>query len=256
MTGDKNMLSELKHLTHHFLSWIIFLLVLMFFFFAFGLREVSVFGKEILLPLPTAARSFSSILFEYMREYLLPNGVELVVISPLTAFLAQIKVALFLACIISFPFLLYKLILFIRPALYGRERKASLAILIPTVILFIGGVLFSYFIIIPPTFAILYTYTTSIGATPYFGVGEFVSLTFALSFTVGVMFLLPVFMYVLSWFGIIERGFWHTHWRYALFSFLVLSAIITPDGSGISMLLLTTPLIALYGVGTVISRKL
>ncbi|MAG12881.1 hypothetical protein CL630_03680 [bacterium] len=249
------MFDELKNLAQNLLSWLVFLLALTVFFFAFGLEQVLVFGKEIFLPFPTTAHSFAVTLFEYTKATLIPDGVELIVISPLTAFLAQMKVALFLSFIVSFPFLLYKLIGFIRPALYTHERRASFAVLTPTTLLFVGGVLFSYFVIIPPTFRILYLYATSLGATSFFGIGEFVALVFALSFTVGLVFLLPVFMYLASVLGLVEKGFWRENWRYAFFSFLVLSAIITPDGSGISMTLLTIPLITLYGVGTIISSN-
>ncbi len=62
-------------------------------------------------------------------------------------------------------------------------------------------------------------------------------------------------MYMLVALKIISNEFWKTHWRYSFFIFLVVSAIITPDGSGISMLLLSAPLMALYGVGTIISNK-
>ena len=115
------MFDELKKLAQNLLSWLVFLLALTIFFFAFGLQEILIFGKEIFVPFPTTTHSFAVTLFEHAEATLIPSGVELVVISPLTAFLAQMKVALFLSFIVSFPFLLYKLIGFIRPALYTHE---------------------------------------------------------------------------------------------------------------------------------------
>ncbi len=249
------MLSEFKKLTHHLLSWFVFLLILIIFFFSFGMREISLYGKELFVPLPTASSSFAAAFFEYLHTNLVPKGVTLIVTNPLTAFIAQIKTAFFLAFIVSFPFLLQSVITYFAPALYWHERRSFFIIFTSTVALFIGGVLFSYVIVIPPTFRILYEYTDSLGATPFFEAGEFLTLVFGLSFAVGIMFLLPIFMYLLYRLGIVPDNFWSKHWRYALFSFLLVSAIITPDGSGVSMLLLTTPLIALYGLGTIISNN-
>ena len=248
------MFNELKHLAHHLLSWLVFLFTLAIFFFSFGLSSIIVFGNSLLVPLPTATHSFAAQVFEKIKTDMVPAGVEIVVLNPFSAFISQVKVAFFLAFLAAFPFLLLQIIKYLRPALFAHERKESLKLLLPTVILFISGCVFSYYVIIPPTFAVLYRYASAIGATSYFAVNELISLVFALTFVTGILFLLPVGMFLLNKTGVVSSDFWRKQWKTALFSFLVVSAIITPDGSGISMLLLTTPLIALYGLGTIISK--
>ena len=249
------MHKELKNFARSVLSLAVFLLSLTLFFFSMGPKTISVFGVHTFIVAPTSTHSFASLLFAHIQTALVPEGVTLIVVGPLTAFLAQVKVALFLAFVVAFPFLLHNVIKYLRPALYTHERRIVFKVLFSSSALFVLGCLFAYFIIIPPTFAMLYRYAASVGATLFFGVGELVALTFGLVFVIGILFLLPVCMFLMSRLGLIPADVWKTHWRYALFSFLVISAIITPDGSGISMLLLTLPLSALYGVGTIISKN-
>jgi len=249
-----NIFQELKELGKSILIWFYVFLVLAVIAFTIGLKEVSLFGRDILFPLPTI-NSFSAKFFEIIQNDLLPQGVDLIVTNPLSAFLAQISVSVFLAFTISFPFLLYRIIGYISPALYNKEKKAFLKILFPSFFLFIIGSLFAYFILIPPTFKILYSYTSAMGAIPFFSVREFVSSVFVLIFVVGILFLLPIFMLLLTKLGIIKADFWKKNWRYAILTFLIFSAVITPDGTGITMLILSLPLIALYFTGMIISRR-
>jgi len=115
---------------------------------------------------------------------------------------------------------------------------------------------FSFFFLIPATFKVLYPYAESINAIPFFSVDEFIYYVFGLMVTVGLIFLLPLFMVLLSLMGIIEASFWIKKWRPALLFFLVLSAIITPDGTGITMIMLFLPLASLYFMGCVFAKKL
>jgi len=247
-------LKELQLLIRNFTEWAILLIIFIIFFFSFGLKEVLIFGKIFSFPLPMTP-SFATQLFNYMTTDLMPEGVTLIVTNPLAAFVAQIKIALLLAFIFTLPFFLYRLIQYFAPALYIQERRSVLKVAVPSSLLFALGAAFSYFVIIPPTFSLLYTYTENISAIPYFAVGEFVSIVLALIFATGLMFLLPVVMILLSRFGIVKPYFWQTQWRYALLFFLIVSAIITPDGSGVTMMLLSIPMAGLYGVGCIFSRN-
>ena len=228
--------------------WFCLLLVFAGFFFLFGIKEVDVLGKVYFLPLPTDP-PFSVQLFEKMQQDLLPSGVQLIVTNPLSAFLSQIKISLSMAFFLSFPYFLFRIIGFFAPALYKKEKKAMLKLLFPSLILFAGGCSFAYFILIPPTFKILYSYTIAMGALPYFSVTEFVTLIFGFMMAVGIMFLLPIFMVLLTRMGIVENTFWKENWKYSFLFFLIFSAIITPDGTGITMIILSVPLSLLYFLG-------
>ena len=245
---------EFKEFIKSILSWVCLLLGFSFFFFIFGLKEIEILGKNIFLPLPTLY-SFSSQIFKKIQQDLLPSNVQLIVTNPLSAFLAQVLISLLMAFIITSPFFLYKTMKYLLPALFEKEKKAVMRILFPSFLLFFLGCLFAYFLLIPSTFKALYPFATIIGAIPFFSVNEFISLVFGMIVVSGIIFLLPVFMKLSNSLGIVSPDFWKNNWRYALLIFLIFSAIITPDGTGITMLMLSAPLTGLYFVGTVLTRK-
>lgn len=248
------LIEEIKEFVKGILSWIYVFVGFLFFFFSFGLKEIEILGKSLWFPLPTA-HSFSSQFFKLIQERLLPSGVQLIVTNPLSAFLAQIMASLLLSFVLTLPFLLYKIMKYLLPALFKKEKKIILLILFPVILLFFTGCLFSYFFLIPVTFKILYSFATNIEAIPFFSVNEFVSLVFGLTLAVGVMFLLPVFMSLLNLLGVTNLSFWKKNWKYAFLIFLIFSAIITPDGTGITMIMLFVPLMGLYLLGMIIKRK-
>lgn len=245
---------ELKIFIKHILSWIFYFVGFSFFFFLFGLKKVAIFEKNYFLPLPTE-NSFSVQVFNKIRQDLLPSDVQLVVTNPMSAFVSQILFSMLLSFLLTTPLFIYKIIMYLRPALLLHERKAVLWSLLPFVFLFFSGFAFSYFFLIPATFKILYPYATIIGAIPLFSIDEFIHYVFGLMFAVGLMFLFPIFMVLLSFMGIIEANFWRKNWRFAGLFFLISSAIITPDGTGITMMMLFLPEAALYFTGYVFANK-
>lgn len=249
-----SILEEVKGLQKTVFSLLALFLAFSSFFFFFGLRDIHILEKSFLVPFPSGV-SFAVVFFENMRATLVPPGVELLVTSPFSAFVAEISVALFLGFLATFPFLLYKIMAYIRPALYPREKKILYKAIFPSLALFAAGCFFAYFIIIPPAFTFLYAYAGHIGATAFFSVNEFITWSFTFMFVTGLFFLLPVFMISLTRFGIVAPHFWREKWRVMLFAILAFSAIITPDGSGITMFLLSLPVAALYGLGAYASAR-
>ena len=194
-------------------------------------------------------------IFQKIKSDLLPSCVELIVTNPLTAFVFEIELSMLLAFVILFPFFLYKIISYLKPALFSHEKKLLLQSLIPSSLLFFIGCLFSYYYVIPTTFEVLYPYAIHLGVIPFFSLAEFTSSVFSLMTITGIMFLLPIFMAILSFLGIIKSDFWKSHFRHAFLLFLVFTAIITPDGTGITMFLLFVPLIMLYFFGYLLTKK-
>jgi sec-independent protein translocase protein TatC len=245
---------EIKELKKYLLAWFYSFLIIAFALFAIGLGKAEILGLHLQLPI-FSERSFAVMFFEMVRTNLVPAGVDLIATSPSSAFVSQTIIAILGAFILTFPYLIYKVFQFLSPALYSKEKRKILKILLPTAILFFGGVVFAYLFIIPPTFRVLYSFNKVLGVMPFFAVSEFISWTLSLMFTTGLMFLLPVFMYILSWIGIIPAEVWFKNWRTALGVFVVGSAVITPDGTGVTMVLLTLPMMALYLVGASLCKK-
>ena len=249
------LLDELKVFVKSVLNWIYTFVAFLVFFFSFGPKEITVLGHNYFLPVP-ATDSFSVQIFNIIRRDLLPPGVQLVVTDPVSAFVSQILLSALLAFFFTIPFFIYKIILYIQPALLPSEKRAVLLAILPMVGLFFAGAAFSYYFLIPTPFKTLYPYAIAIEAMPFFSINEFIYYVGGLMIAVGLMFLLPVFMVLLSVMGIIPAVFWRRKWQYALLFFLVLSAIITPDGTGITMITLFLPLMALYLTGSIFANKL
>jgi len=185
---------------------------------------------------------------------LVPAGVEIVVLNPWAAFLAQLKISLFLGFVIGLPFFLYRMIKYLSPAFSLTEKKKSVKITAPSFFLFLAGSLFAYLFLIPITLEVLYVFPVTMGVTPFFAIGEFILFVLGLMMVTGIVFLLPVFMSLLTSLGIVEKDFWKSNWRYAILVFLIFSAIITPDGSGLTMIIMSLPLCCLYFLGYAIIK--
>jgi sec-independent protein translocase protein TatC len=144
---------------------------------------------------------------------------------------------------------------------HRKNRPSSLSrinlikVILPMFLLFIFGVVFSYILVIPFTLNFLYKYGESIGAETFLTVNDFI--TFVLQFILGfgIAFQLPVLMYALSLSGLTDSKFWQKNFRYAIIIITIFGAIITPDGSGVTMWFIALPLIALYAVGIVMIRR-
>ncbi len=243
---------ELIELRKFILSSLIVFLFFSFFFFFLGTGQIELFGQTFYFLSPTA-QSFSVQFLEMMRQDLLTPKIQLIVTNPLNAFLAQITVSLFLAFIFSLPFFLFQMIKYLNPTFYSHERRGVLKALVPSLFLFFLGCLFAYFLLIPLSFRLLYSFAERMDALTFFNINEFVTLVMGMMAATGIIFLLPVFMVLLSRLGIIKKGFWKENWRYAILIFLIFSAIITPDGSGLTMLILSVPMAGLYFFGCLLS---
>jgi len=239
---------ELNIFIKSILHWLYFFVGSSVFFFVFGLKKVVVFGKGLYLPIPNE-NSFSVQFFNKIRHDTLPSNVQLITTSPMSAFISQVLLAVFLGFLFTIPLLIYKIIAYLSPALLPREKRVVMWSLIPFVLLFCLGSMFSYFFLVPATFKIFYPFATIMGATSFFFINEFIMYVFDLMVAAGIMFLLPLFMILLSFLNIIKAKFWISKWRYAFLFFLILCAVITPDGTGITMVMLFIPLMVLYFAG-------
>ncbi len=216
-------------------------------------QEVSVAGQSFPLLVP-GSPSLSVQLFLSAKETLIPVGIPVVALGPVSSFVAPILMAFLVALLLSFPFGLYFISRFLSPALHPAERRALARFIIPALILFYLGCALAYFVIIPQTFSILYSFAPSMGVAPFFALDDFISSVFFLTLTTGTAFLLPVAMTVLSRIGLISSHFWMRHFRVAIMIAILFSALITPDGSGVTMVFLSAPLLTLYFVGALVAR--
>lgn len=200
------------------------------------------------------APSIATELFLSAQSLLVPSGVPVVALGPVSVFLAPLSFSFLAAFLITFPYGLFQAVLFLRPALRPNERRTVYSIAIPSLLLFYLGAALAYFLVIPKTFAILYSFAAPMGIAPMFALDDFLASTVLITVATGLAFLLPVMMVLFSRIGVVPPMFWYSHWRGAFLSTLLFSAVVTPDGSGITMVFLALPLMMLYGAGAFIAR--
>ncbi|MGA7370908.1 MAG: twin-arginine translocase subunit TatC [Nitrososphaeraceae archaeon] len=192
----------------------------------------------------------------YLSDTLLPPEVSLIQTTPGQAFFSQVYVAVFLSMLISIPLILREVYAFVSPGLGQSARKVfAIKTLVPTVSLFVVGVLFSYVLVIPLVLNFLYTYGASIGVATFFNINDFYPFVLQLLIAFGLAFQLPVIMYALTLTGIVDAAFWKKNFRYAVIIFVIFGAVITPDGGGISMWLVVAPMMLLYLAGLMVVKR-
>jgi sec-independent protein translocase protein TatC len=206
-------------------------------------------------PYPNPFENIAVQLTLLLKDTLLPPEVKFIQTAPGQAFFAQIHISLLLSIICSIPIIAREVFAFVYPALSTKTTTAIYKITLPILLLFIMGIVFSYLLVIPFTLSFLYRYGESLGAATFVTVSDF--MTFVLQFMLGfgLAFQLPVIMYGFSLTGLVDSTFWSKNLRYAIVIIAIFGALITPDGSGITMWFVSIPMIVLYVLGIMIIRR-
>ena len=243
-------LDELRIRLFHSVLAIIIMSAIMF---STGPGEVVVSGYHIPMLIPTSSNSFAADAFVRMKHDLLPSSTQLITQSPIDAMLSLFQVAVLLGIMITMPIHIYEFVKFVSPGLYPEEKRIMLLAIPSATLLFIAGCLFSYTLIAPFTFSYLYDYAGYIEATPMITVQEFLTFSLLLVLMTGILFELPVFMAAFTGAGIIPSSFWKRRWREAVMVIVIVAAVITPDGTGVTQILITIPMLLLYWSGYIAS---
>lgn len=172
-------------------------------------------------------------------------NVQLINTELSSQFLTHVKMSLYFGCLIASPYILYQLFGFIRPALYKNERRYFSLILVVIYILFGIGILMNYYIIFPISFRFLGTYEISDAVANTVSLSSYVSSFLLLSLTMGLVFEMPVLVFLLGKMGVIDAGIMRRYRKYAFVIIMVLSALITPPDI-FSLILMIIPLYILY----------
>ena len=158
------------------------------------------------------------------------------------------KVGLFGAFCVSFPFIANQLWAFVAPGLYAKEKKALLPFLIATPIFFIAGASLAYFVVMPTAFRFFLGFQGSAGGLPIEALpsaGEYLSLVMQFILAFGISFLLPVLLLLLERAGLVQRATLAKARAYVVVGVLALAAVATPPDPG-SQLILAIPLYLLF----------
>jgi sec-independent protein translocase protein TatC len=210
--------------------------------------RVSLFGLSLTLgyPWPSPFYNVTAQVFRAMVAVMLPPNVTLLNVGVADSVVVQMEIALLLTAILGMPWVVHEVGAFLVPALRRNERALLRQIGIPATVLFAIGTAVGLFALTPFTFRLLFFYVSAMGLAPVLGVQSFVTFALLYSLAFGVVFELPVFIYALTRLGVVRASAWRRHWRGAVIGALVFGMIVTPDNSGLTMLLIAVPMIGLY----------
>jgi sec-independent protein translocase protein TatC len=260
--GDLDrILGVIQELRRRFVRILAVLAPIFGFLLAFQLRPFAarVPGIPWVIPLaypyPNLFDNITAQVFRALVAWTLPHGVMLLNVGVGDSVLVQMEIALLLTLILGMPWIVHEVGAFLVPALRKNERALIRQIGIPATVLFALGTAVGILFLTPFTFRLLFFYVSAMGLEPVLGVQQFVNFALLYSLAFGVVFELPVFVYALTRLGVVKAAAWRRHWRGAIVGCLIFGMIVTPDNSGITMLLIATPMIALYLSGAYFATR-
>ncbi len=172
-------------------------------------------------------------------------GTQLVFLEMTEMIGIYMKVCLWTGIAVAMPYIVYQVVMFIAPALTSKEKRYVYLALPWIALMFIGGMVFSYFVLLPPAVKFLVSFGSEI-ATPQIRIGNYISVVTRLIVATGIIFELPVISTFLARLGIITSSWLAKKRRLAIILAFVLGAIITPTFDPVNQTLVAAPLIVLY----------
>jgi sec-independent protein translocase protein TatC len=180
-------------------------------------------------------------------------AVTLSVSRPQDIFSLHVKVTLVTAIFLSAPFIVAQVWMFISPGLYRHERRYAIPFVLFGSVLFVTGGAFGYFVAFPVALQFLLTWIVESHLVPIIDASEYFNLFFTIIVALGIVFQIPALILVLSRIGLVDARFLFKKLKYAVFSCVVVAAVITPTTDPGNMLIIAAPMLLLYCVGIVVA---
>lgn len=162
-----------------------------------------------------------------------------------------IKLSIYIGIVLASPIVLYQIWMFVAPALYKNERSAVTSFLFSTVLLFLGGIAFGFFIALPHILWFLVGFQGPVA--PLIRINDYFDLVLLVLVALGLVFELPVLIFLLCYFGIVTPKFLIQNTKYAVLAITIVAAIVTPTPDALTMLMVMTVMLALYFLGVGVS---
>ncbi len=218
------------------------------------LRTRIVYSLYAIVLFTAGAWYFSEQIFDFVRapisEFL--PGKGLVFTAPTDKFMAHIKVSVLAGLIAACPVWIYHLWKFIEPGLYVKEKKFGRYFIFFGTFLFIIGVSFAYFLVLPAAFKVLLSFGGTIDQ-PMITINDYMSFFLMTILVFGASFEMPLILVILGLMGIVSSRGLSRMRRYAIVAIAIVSALFTPPDA-ISMMLLAVPMVLLYEASIIILR--
>ena len=255
MSSIEDINQHLIELKKRVVRIIIVIGIIFAFIISCHLYPIEVEGIQLYYPSIDPINNIAAQITTHMKNNLVPEGVQLIQTEPGQALFAQIYVGALVAIISGMPIIIKESVGFIKPALKEREIKVTRSVALPALGLFVSGCIFSYFLVIPYMLEFLYMYGDASGLITFLNIMDFITFVLQYLLAFGISFQIPIIMYAVTMLGIVEDSFWRKNLRYAILGIIIFSAIITPDGSGITMWFIAIPMMGLYLGGMLMEYK-
>jgi sec-independent protein translocase protein TatC len=197
---------------------------------------------------------FAERIFHFMTQPLRTAypEVQFIATEPTETFMLYMKMAFFAGIFLAAPFVLYQVWAFIAPGLYAHEKAYAAPFILFGTVFFVMGGLFGHYVLFPRTFSFLVDYGgQDVKFMPK--VSEYYSFYSWFVLGLGLVFQLPVVMFVLSRIGLVTAGFLLRQTKYAFLACFVVSAVITPSGDIVNQTALAVPMMGLYLFGVLVA---
>ena len=181
-------------------------------------------------------------------------GMEkrLVFTGPLVPVQFALKVGLYAGIFLAAPVIFWQVWLFVAPGLYRHEKRFVLPFILSSTALFVSGAYFAHRIVLPLTLQFLLGFGQEM-FEPLITINEYFSLWLTMVLWMGVVFELPVLIFLLSWIGVVTPGFLLHYFRHAILAIIIAAAAITPTTDAFTMMIFAGPMIVLYIIGIGVS---
>jgi sec-independent protein translocase protein TatC len=216
--------------------------------FVVGAGFVAIFIGQIsnLIQMPLA-NAYGSL--ELARQ-------NLITYRPMGVFTVLLQVVFLGGFILSLPFILYMLARFVAPALTEKELRVVKPCCLSSVILFLLGVAFSFFVVLPMTLAVSVRFNRFFGFDLLFAASEYYSLVVWFSLAMGFFFQFPLIILLLVYMEVVTTAMLKAFRRHVFLGLVIFAALITPGGDPISLLIMTAPMYGFYEFSMIIGRRI
>nr|YP_010195757.1 Sec-independent protein translocase component TatC [Crassiphycus birdiae]UAD83154.1 Sec-independent protein translocase component TatC [Crassiphycus birdiae] len=198
--------------------------------------------------------------FAYMKNiaYILQQpaiGIKFLQLAPGEYFFTSVKVALYTGFLLSSPFIIYQITLFILPGLTKKESTFIIPILFTSIILFFSGIVFAYKILAPAALQFLINYGNEI-VEPIWSFEQYFNFILLLLFSTGIAFQIPIIQIILGTLKIFSSTEMYAYWKYIVLITTIIAAIITPSTDPITQIIMSLAILILYSSGIIILKIL
>jgi len=198
---------------------------------------------------------FSNAILEVMISPIKPKVYSLYFLSPYEAFMTKLKLSVISGILLALPLIFYHLWKFVSPGLYPSERQKVVPLVFVSTGLFLLGVLFAYFGIIPFALDFFLNFQAE-SLEPLISIGAYISFFLSFILIFGIVFELPVLLVGLMFLGVVKAQFLECQRKMAIVAIFVLAAVLTPTVDLITQFLLAVPLWILFELSIIVGKRI